>query len=235
MPEAPLPNDPSSRSSDGTILDQSQNQPMRTEPPAPNPTGQATTTAPTSTSSNTSDPNAPAPAAPATYSEFKAPDGVTFSPAVIESASSVFKELGLNQSQAQKLVDFYAAQQSAGDKAVTDRYAKAVEDQKTEWYNEVMKDPKIGPNIDSLKIGIGRMFDSIGDPKLVNDFKADLERTGMTNNPSLVRMMIKLSSYFTEGTHVSGTNPSPFGTARPNGSAPRTGASAMYPNLPTSS
>ena len=236
MPDAPLLNDPASRSPDGTILDQSQPQ---TSSPAPNPTGQATRTPPpnsgTEASSTTETPTNATASAPATYTAFRAPDGVTLSTAAIESATPVFRELGLSQDQAQKLVDLYATQQSAGDKALADKYAKAVEDQKSAWYNEVMRDPAIGPKIDSVKADIGRMFDAMGDTKLVSDLRGELERTGMANNPTLVRAFAKLASHFTEGTHVTGDNPSPLGVARPNGASRPSIASAMFPNLPSSS
>src|SRR5262245_3839641 len=47
--------------------------------------------------------------APAEYTSFKVPDGYELDTAVAAEAGKIFKEMNLNQDQAQKLVDFYTA------------------------------------------------------------------------------------------------------------------------------
>ena len=79
-------NSPEARTSTGELIDQSA---------APKPETPAT----------------PGEGAPETYADFTVPEGSTVSKEVIgESATPLFRELGLSQDQAQKLVDFYSTQ-----------------------------------------------------------------------------------------------------------------------------
>ena len=81
----PLANDQASRTETGEIIDRSATPP--TNEPAAEPK--------------------PGSAAPESYTDFSVPEGHTLDAAAIESATPLFRELGLSQDQAQKLVDFY--------------------------------------------------------------------------------------------------------------------------------
>ena len=126
--EAPMPNTPEARTETGELRDASQTTTTSTETPS-----EAAPAAPTG--------------APETYADFKAPEGQTLDKATIEAALPIFKELGLSQDAAQKLVDFHAAQSAKTNADLT----KAVDDMRAGWRDAVMKDPEIGP-----KLEIGR-------------------------------------------------------------------------------
>src|SRR6266436_2405621 len=104
------------RTPDGTMLDQT---PASTTPtPEPRPEGESfltkkeepskTPETPPAEPSKTED-KRPDAGAPEKYGDFKLPDGYQFDQASLDQATTLFKEAGLSQEAAQKMVDFYAA------------------------------------------------------------------------------------------------------------------------------
>lgn len=165
--------------------------------------------------------------APEAYTDFTAPEGFEIDKDAIANALPLFKELNLPQSAAQKLVDFYAkTSQEAANAPI-----KFWQDQQTKWRDEIKADPEIGGKLDQVKATTSRMLDSLGDPKLVADFREAMDFTGAGNNPAFIRAFYKLASKLTEGTPVHGAKPSAEGQKAP-GTGPKSVASAMYPNLP---
>ena len=222
-PNVPLPNDQAARSPTGEILEPSQI-PTPTTPPVIPPQ------APTSTP-----PKADAPKAPDAYTDFKAPDGYTLAPEVLAEATPIFKELGLTQDQAQRLVDFHSNAMIKAAKAPADTY----EATRAEWKAAVDSDPDIRAAVadgktgtEAVKIGIAKTLNALGDPKLTADFKAAMDLTGAGDNPAFIKAMWKLSAFVTEGKHVQGQNPSVHGQQAPGTTARPTPAAALYPNLP---
>lgn len=186
---------------------------------------------PTSTSPKTEEPKPgdppkdPKTEVPATY-EFKAPDGYTLDPKVIEEATPIFKELNLTQDQAQKLIDIQLKREISSAEAGQ----KAYNDMRAGWVAEVKADAEIGGKLSEVKQTIGKGLDSLGDPTLVASFKEAMNLTGAGDHPAFVKAMYKMSQRLTEGAPVSGKGPSPHGQTAPN-AAPPTAASALYPNL----
>lgn len=177
----------------------------------------------------------PVKGAPEKYEAFKAPEGYTYDEKGLAEASAVFKDLGLSQDQAQKLMDVYASKSLEAAKEATDRGQKAVDEMRKSWRDSVAADPEIGKKLSEVKVTIGRALDSLGDQKLTSDFKAAMDLTGVGDHPAFVKAFYKLAQAVVEGSHVSGGGPSPHGQA-PNGKlAKPTPAQAMYPNLPTQS
>ena len=233
----PLPNDAAARSPTGEILEPSQiaAQQAAAKPTETNPDGtpkSGETPAPTSTSK---DPAAkPAEGAPETYADFTVPDGYTLDPKTVEAATPLFKELGLTQDQAQKLVSFYSEQAIAAAKAPAAEY----EATRTAWKAQVDSDPVIRgatmdgkTGIEAVKIGIGKTLAAIGDPALTQEFKAAMDLTGVGDNPAFIKAMYKLSAYVVEGKHVAGSGPSVHGQTPPNQGAKPSPARALYPHL----
>lgn len=225
----PLPNDAAARSPTGEILEPSQIKPTTPEAKPQNPDG---TPAQTSTEPKPDDKPAPAPDA---YTAFTAPDGYALDPKAIEAATPIFKELGLTQDQAQKLVDFHSSQMIAAAKGPADAY----ESTRTAWRAQIDADPEIrgavmdgktGP--EAVKLGIAKTLSALGDPKLTAEFKEAMNLTGAGDNPAFVKAMWKLAAYVTEGSHVSGANPSPHGQRAPGTSERPAPARSLYPNLP---
>lgn len=216
MPDAPQPNTAEARTETGELKDQSQNQQNQTTD------GPESITKTTEATQVEAKPTT----APEKY-EFKAPDGITFDDKVIAEASTLFKELGLTNDQAQKLVDFQVAQAKTQAEAPYTAYDKMREG----WQNEVKADKEIGGILPKVKETIGRALDTIGSPELVAEFKSAMNLTGAGDHPAFVKAFYKLASSVVEGKHVSGTNPSPHGQSNTGTSERPSAAQAMYPNL----
>jgi hypothetical protein len=204
--EAPMMNAPEARTATGEIQDQA-------------------TTSTTTENPTTSETSAPA-AAPEKY-EFKAPEGQTYDQATIDAATPLFKELGLSQEAAQKLVDFHASQTA---KINTD-LASAVDTMRAQWRESVMKDPAIGPKLDSVKVELGRAKDRLP-TEVRTAFDTALNETGLGDHPAVVRALYEFSKMVNEGSHVSGSAPSPLGQSKSGQPSRPSIAGALYPNLP---
>lgn len=176
----------------------------------------------------TPEPKPDAPVVPEAYADFKAPDNYTIDPKTIEAATPIFKELGLTQDQAQKLVTFHTEQLLAAAKGPQDAYAAT----RTEWQTKTQADTEMKSyGFDKVKTDIGRALDSLGAPDLVKDFKAAMDITGAGDHPAFVKAMWKLSQFVGEGKHVSGAGPSRAGQIAPGKSEKPDLAHALYPNL----
>lgn len=238
---APLPNDDAARSTTGEILD------ARDTPAAPTADGSTTPTPTTPTepsepTTKAEDAKAPAatdakPApttgAPEKYADFAAPDGYTLDAKLIETAAPIFKELGLTQDQAQKLVSLQAQQMIEAAKAPQAAY----EAMRQEWRNKVSGDAEIKAyategktGTDAVKVDIGRALATLP-PDVANEFKAAMDVTGAGDHPAFVKAIWKLSQSVIEGKPVSGRGPSAHGQVDPSRPAKPTPAAAMYPNL----
>lgn len=163
--------------------------------------------------------------------DLKAPEGYEIDPKLVEDATPIFKELGLTQDAAQKLTDLWNKHSLEAANAPY----KAYEEMRNGWRDSVAKDPALGNGTDDLKpevkATIGRGIDSLG-PALARDFRSAMDLTGSGDNPAFVKALYELCKRAGEGTAVSGKGPSPVAAS---GSAPKSAASAMYPNLPSSS
>jgi hypothetical protein len=194
----------------------------------------------TSTASQSND--APAPTStepparqvPESYT-FTAPEGRTVDKALVDRATPVFKELGLDQAQGQKLVDIYNdltkdLAQSRADDAV-----KAVMEMRANWREQVTKDPSMGGKLEAIQADIGRMKDAIfGSNKADREaFENAMNLTGAGDHPAIVKAWWKASEAYREGQHVSGNAPSRHGQTPPNTESRPSAAQAMYPNLPS--
>ena len=166
------------------------------------------------------------PKVPETY-DFKVPEGTELDAAVVEKASPIFKELGLSQEQAQKLVDFYSAHTSESQKAI----AKAVEDMRSDWRSQIMSDKDIGGKIEQVKVELGRAKDRLP-AEIRTAFEEAMNTTGMGDHPAIVKGLYEFAKLVNEGTHVTGGNPSPHGQAKTGNANQPTLAGALYPHLP---
>jgi hypothetical protein len=171
--------------------------------------------------------------APEKYSDYTLPDGFTLDPAVKTEADALFKGLGLDQKQAQSLVDFYGKQISELSSAP----AKAYQEMTDGWRKDSESHPdlrgKLGPG-QEINVRISKALDGLGDPKLASDFKAAMDLTGVGNHPAFIRVISRLAEKVTEGTHVAGNGPSKEGQSQSGRTAPPSAAAAMWPTLPSS-
>ena len=243
-------NDEAARSTTGEILDQATQttQTQSGQEKSPTTTDQSTVDS-TQTTTETADgktaltkpaegdKKVDAPAVPEKY-EFKAPENYTLDPKLLETVTPLFKELGLTNEQAQKLVDIQIAREIAAARAPQDTY----EATRTKWQAETTSHPDIKnlvdkdsgkTGIDAVKIVMGRALNAIGDPALATEFKAAMDLTGAGDNPAFARAMNAFGKLLGEGTAVRGAGPSPEGQKSPN-AGPRNAAQALFPNLPSS-
>lgn len=152
--------------------------------------------------------------APEEYEDFKAPEGVELNEEVLNQFKPVAKELNLTQEQAQKLVDFQAAQ-VAQHQAETQEYFGNL---MSEWQQAVKEDSEIGgkafdENIANAKAAI----EAFGSKELI----AVLDETGMGNHPEFVRVFARMGKAIKEdGIRVGNSNPG----------GPKDPASILFPN-----
>lgn len=168
------------------------------------------------------------PVVPEKY-EFKAPEGFELNEVAVTEASAVFKELGLTNDQAQKLVDL----QAKISKDQAEAPYKAYDAMREGWQNEVKADKEIGHILPKVKETIGRALDTLGSPELVTEFKSAMNLTGAGDHPAFIKAFYKLASAVVEGRHVQGANPSPHGQSAQGTTQRPSAAQAMYPKLPS--
>jgi len=237
MTEAPLMNDEAARSPTGEILDQ---QTQTTMEPKSEPSTTTTSTDPKS-SEPTPDPTKTEPKAadpakpvvPETYADFKAPDGYQIDKALIAEALPIFKDLGLTQDQAQKLVDIQIQRDLAQATARDSTYTTL----RNDWRAKTTSDPDLTAatsgdktGLDAVKLDIGRAYAALP-PALATEMRAAMDLTGAGDHPAIIKGFWKLAQFVTEGRHVTGGNPSPRGQDAPGKGKPDA-AHALYPNLP---
>jgi hypothetical protein len=147
------------------------------------------------------------------YADFTLPEGMILNEGLLEQAAPLFKELGLNQEQAQKLVDFQAQQVEASQQGQMDSFNQL----KNDWVEQAKKDPDIGGDKFDETVGVAKQaiakFGNEGLNKLLNDF-------GMGNHPEIIRFMAKV------GRLTQEDNPDDTGNPVSN---PKDHVSVLYP------
>lgn len=225
--EPPQPNTSEAREPDGTLKDQS----LSSAPPPTKDTDsqtQSTETKPDG-EAKPGDEKKPdeAPKVPEKY-EFKAPEGLELDPKALEAVTPIFKELGLTQDQAQKLVDWQAAR----DKEAMAAGTKAFDDLNAKWQKDVIADKELGNGKDGLAPAVAKaVSNAINAMPNADAFRHILDVTGIGNNPDFIRGMYAVAQKLGEGSHVAGSGPAKTGQAKPNGAV--TAAQSIYPNLPS--
>lgn len=136
---------------------------------------------------------------PETYADFDLPEGVTVDTSALEKALPLFKELGLNQEQAQKVVSFYADQIQAGEQGRTDAYNQLMDD----WRTQSMNDKEFGGDKFEENVGVARQaIEKFGTPEL----KQLLNDHGVGNHPEVIRFMVKVGKLTQEDVPGGGTS-----------------------------
>jgi len=122
---------------------------------------------------------------PEAYADFTMPEGVELDQSALDAYSPVFKELGLTQEQAQKLVDLRAGEIQAG----SDRQVEAFNQLKQEWVDQVKSDKEIGGDNFEENVGLARAaLDKLGTPEL----KELLSDHGVGSHVEIVRFMSRV-------------------------------------------
>lgn len=142
---------------------------------------------------------------PDTYADFTLPEGMELDSAALEQATPLFKELGLNQEQAQKVVSRYAELVQAGSQKQIDDFNQTL----TDWGNQAKSDSEYGgENFDkNLKIAQSAVT-KYGTPEL----KKVLDDFGVGNHPEMIRFMVRVGATLQED--VPGSQGGNVGTAQ---------------------
>jgi antitoxin component of RelBE/YafQ-DinJ toxin-antitoxin module len=170
------------------------------------------------------------PKAPDKYSDYKVPEGYTLDPEVKTKADGIFKDLGLTQDSAQKLVDFYIAE----TKEAFEAPFKAYSDMKEKWREEAMNHPDLKGKLakgGDVQTRISRALSQMNDSALEAEFRQMMDLTAAGNHPAFIRVLYNLAKQVTEGSHVAGKGPSTAGQSEPGKDAPPSAAQALYPHL----
>lgn len=123
--------------------------------------------------------------APGTYSDFAMPEGIELDAKLLESATPLFKELGLTQEQAQKVVDFEAARVAEQARS----QAEAFEQLKADWRDQSMNDPEFGGEAFEENVSTAReALKKFGDAEL----SQLMEDYGIGNHPAVIRALVKI-------------------------------------------
>jgi len=133
-----------------------------------------------------------APVVPEKY-DLKLPEGSKLEASFVDQLSAFAKEQGLNQAQAQKLLDREHASRLAFETAHKAAQDKALADYRAGLMTTLEKDPEIGgaklaENAEYAK----RFVAQFGSEQL----KKDLNESGLGNHPELIRMLAKAGKQF---------------------------------------
>ena len=156
--------------------------------------------------------------------ELTAPEGITLDAEAIDLATPVFKDLGLNNEQANKLMpvaaDFAKRIQEKSQQAVMSE----VMAQRAAWADEAQNDPEIGGAKFSETMALSaKALDTLGYPK-GSPFRNFLTDSGLGNHPEMIRAMRRIGEAVGEDNNFVRAD-----EAAPIESNP---ARIMYPNNP---
>ena len=134
------------------------------------------------------------------YADFNLPEGIQPDTAMLEKAIPVFKDLGLTQEQAQKLVDLRAEQVQAETEQAVTSHNELIE----QWLSDAKNDKQIGgDNWDqSLKLSQNAV-NKFGTP----EFKTLLNDYGIGNHPEMIRVMANIGKLLDEDSPGSDNAP----------------------------
>lgn len=176
-----------------------------------------------STETSTDDANK-AEKAEVAYSDFTMPEGVTLDQAALDRSLPIFKEIGLTQEQAQKLVSAYASEVNTAvtgvltPDALQGYFSKVVADRSAQWAEQVKADKELGGvHLDETHALISASVAKYGTPEL----SKALNETGLGNHPELVRLFRNIGRDVREDRG---------GLPAGGGGAERSLADRMYPN-----
>lgn len=135
--------------------------------------------------------------APEAYGDFKLADGVELDTVAMEAALPIFKELGLTQDQAQKLVGLQTAQVQARAEAQQDQWEKTNDD----WAQETKADPEFGgPNLSGSLAHVKTFLDKFAS----SEFRTMLDDTGMGNRLETLRLFASVGKAMSEDKITTG-------------------------------
>lgn len=131
--------------------------------------------------------------------EFKLPEGVELDASAMEAVSPVFKELGISNDGAQKLVDVYMSQVTSLLEKQKEDAIKSFSDIKNEWKAETIKE--LGPESDKELAFAAKFINKFGG----NELRSVLNDSGLGNNVHVVKAFIKAGKAFSSDSFPDST------------------------------
>lgn len=148
------------------------------------------------------------------YGEFSSPEGLTIDQPLLESVTPLFKEFGLDQSQAQKLIDFQFKQ----NELMQSKNDESFNTLMNTWKEQARNDKDFGGDKFDENVGVARKaIDKFGTPEL----KELLDSHGVGNHPEVIRFMIKVGHFTSEDVP---------GSSNPASAETKDRVSLLYPN-----
>lgn len=232
--DPPTGNSPEARTGDGTLKDQTP--PPETTTPTPpekkDEGGSFLTQKPPEAPKEepkeepkSEDKKPDAEGAPEKYADFKVPEGFKFDDKALLEATTAFKELGLTQEAAQKLVDTYAKNTQQAIEAPYKQWA----DLQKEWLGDIHD--RFGSKAETVRTDISKAIDSALPPSLARAFRSALDLTGAGTNPDVVEALSIMFKPFVEGPSIRPGGISPEANKAPGAPAAPSIAEALYPHL----
>lgn len=135
----------------------------------------------------------PADAVPEKY-DIKMPDGVALDAAALEAATPVFKELGLSNEKAQKLVGLQTQLLQEHQKNQLEKQLN----QRLDWQNQIKAVPDYEKTLSQAKQALKKF----GDPETLAMF----ENGWIGDHPALIKFLAKIGKATQDDTFVEGGN-----------------------------
>jgi len=234
--DPPQGNQPQARETDGTLKDQNPTPTTTTPTLEKKPEGQSFLTQtppkeepkpePKEGDPKPEDkPKEPAEGAPEKYADFKVPEGFKFDEKALSEATAAFKELGLTQEAAQKLINTYAKNTQQAVEAPYKQWA----DLQKEWLGDIHD--RFGSKAETVRTDISKAIDSALPPSLARAFRGALDLTGAGTNPDVVEALSIMFKPFVEGPSIRPGGISPEANKAPNTPQAPSIAEALYPHL----
>lgn len=145
---------------------------------------------------------AAAPEGPPEAYDLTAPEGLTLDAETLAEADPVFRELGLTNDAANKLIPvaakFAERVQAQTAAAAQEALTAEVTAQRKAWAQEAQADPEIGgANWDATLDMSAKALDALGYPK-GSPFRKFLTASGLGNHPEMIRAMRKVGELVSE-------------------------------------
>jgi len=129
--------------------------------------------------------------------DLKMPEGIEIDGELAGALAPEFKELGLSNAQAQKLVDKYIEAQSKSMEASAEKWGETV----SNWIEEAKSDKEIGGVKWDETVTTGRLaVEKFGTPAL----REYLNSSGGGNHPEMIRFMAKVGALLKEDNPAAG-------------------------------
>lgn len=153
--------------------------------------------------------------------ELKAPEGITLDAAVLDVFTPVFKELGLTQEQAQKLVDTQGALTAKAVEEANKKMGDDIAAETAAWAKACREDKEYGGANFETNAKIANQAYSVFAPE-GSALRKELTQSGYANHPEFVRLFWTIGQKLGEST------------APANGAPPasaKSAASTLYPSM----